>query len=73
MMTLADYLEKTGKTEAEIASAVGCSQGTVNKLKLGKQWPSLDLVRRIVIVTDGKVTPNDFAGIDADKDGEDGA
>ena len=66
-MTLFDYLVKTDRTEAEIASVIGCSQGTVNKLKLGKAKPSLDLMRRIVYATGGDVTPNDFAGIIPDQ------
>lgn len=69
-MTLADYISKTGRKEAELAAAFKCSQGTVNKLKLGKQWPSLELVRRIALATDGRVNPNDFAGVSSDKDGE---
>ena len=67
-MKLSDYMDQTDLTEAKIAVLVGCSQATVNKIKLGKQWPGPDLLRRIAAVTDGKVTPNDFAGIPSEKD-----
>jgi len=64
-MTLSEYLASTNQTETDFAVAVGCSQGTVNKLKRGTIRPSLELAGRIARATEGRVTPNDFLNISA--------
>ncbi len=59
-MTLDEYLIKEGLTETVFAAKAGVSQAQVNRLRKGGVWPKQKLVRRILIVTGGKVTPNDF-------------
>ena len=59
-MTLSDYLDKAGVTEAEFAVTIGYSQATVSKLKSGRQWPGLYLLMQVVWATGGEVTANDF-------------
>jgi len=65
-MKISDYMAQAELTEAQAAILFGCSQATVNKIKLGKQWPSPGLMRRIAEATAGSVMPNDFAGLATD-------
>ena len=44
---LRGFLEGTGTTQAEMAEALGLSQGQISKLVRGLQQPSLDLALRI--------------------------
>jgi transcriptional regulator with XRE-family HTH domain len=46
-----DYLERTGKTEKELADAIGVSQAFVNMLKRGEKMPSPKLAAKIESVT----------------------
>jgi len=62
-MTLSDFIEQERLTEADLARVVGCSQSTINRVKLGGCAPSMRLATGIMKATGGKVTPNDFAGI----------
>lgn len=59
-MKLDAYIRQTGTTEQALARLVGCSQGTINKLRNGKINPSLDLLNAVFRATNGAVTPNDF-------------
>jgi predicted XRE-type DNA-binding protein len=58
-MRLADWLKETGMAQDTFAAAIGVTQGRVSQLVRGG-WPSADLALKIAIVTDGKVTANDF-------------
>lgn len=55
METLAQYLERTGTTEAAFADAVGLSRMSVSRIKHGRQWPSRKTAQRIAQVTGGAV------------------
>jgi transcriptional regulator with XRE-family HTH domain len=46
----------------ELASLVGASKASLSRIETGLQTPSLGLVRRIVGVSGGALTANDFAG-----------
>jgi transcriptional regulator with XRE-family HTH domain len=59
-MTLDEYLTQNDLTETEFARLVGCSQGTINKLRNGKTNPTMTMLQAISRATDGAVTPNDF-------------
>lgn len=59
-MTLDEYIRSTGTTEAAIAAAAGCSQGSVNKVRNGIINPTFDLLRRISEATGGQFKPGDF-------------
>lgn len=59
-MTLDEYLTAEKLTETVFAAKVGISQPHVGRLRKGRVWPQKDLLARIMIVTEGKVTPNDF-------------
>lgn len=58
-MRLADWLRQTNTTQAQLAKAVGATQGRISQLLKGAP-PSFALARRIADVTGGQVTANDF-------------
>jgi hypothetical protein len=59
-MTLSEYLDWKNLTETEFGSLIGRSQSAVNKLKNSKRRPDWETLTRIVAVTDGAVTWQDF-------------
>lgn len=59
-MTLKQYLSGTGETISGFARRLGVSHATVSRLVHGHNGPSGMLAKKIMIVTDGKVTPLDF-------------
>ena len=59
-MTLADFLKKKNIRQADFAVQIGRSAAYVSMICRGQIWPSRDVVTRILEVTGGKVTPNDF-------------
>lgn len=64
VMTLDQYLAAKRLTETAFAGMVGANQATINRLKRGSV-PGAALMARIIEVTNGEVTPNDFYGIPA--------
>lgn len=59
-MTLADFLKKKNIRQADFADRIGKSAPYVSMICRGQIWPSRDVIHRIVEVTGGKVTANDF-------------
>ena len=59
-MKLRDFLKKNEITEEEFSDSVGSSQAHINYIIRGKRNPSLDLARRIIKATDGKVNIADL-------------
>jgi len=58
-MKLAEYLDVKGIKRAEFAERIGVSPGRVSQLCSGG-WPSGDVAEKIVAVTGGAVTADDF-------------
>lgn len=55
--------EPVPMTKKRFAQLIGVSQSYVSMLLAdGAPWPNKDIVRRIGVVTEGAVTPNDLAG-----------
>lgn len=60
-MKLISYLEQSEISYARFAEMIGASNGkVVHRYARGEQIPSRDFMARIVEVTGGAVTPNDF-------------
>ena len=59
-MRLADYLKQEKSNSRIFAEEVGASQSAVIKWIYGKRFPRHHHLKRILQVTDGKVTANDF-------------
>ncbi len=66
-MKLADWLKRTGTTQADFAKATGVSQGRISQIVKGEA-PSLDLAMKIESMTRGKVRIGDLARADRNKD-----
>jgi transcriptional regulator with XRE-family HTH domain len=59
-MTFSDWMSLTGKTDAEVAKHLGVDRVSVTRYRLGSRIPDWDVMPRIVELTRGAVTPNDF-------------
>lgn len=59
-MKLASYLEKTGTTRYAFAKAIGVTPPYITALCAGDNWPGREVMTRIIAVTGGEVTANDF-------------
>lgn len=49
--TISEYLEKSKKTESELAALLEISQAHVNEIKNGKKRPSPELAQKIESLT----------------------
>lgn len=70
-MTFEDYLTESGVTIAELAARMGCSVQTLYKYRNGTRFPHRKAQQQIFHLTEGKVTPNDWVGVIAQKSGDD--
>lgn len=59
-MKLIDYMKLHGKTDQDIAAAVGKTPSGVRKWMYGERIPRPDQMRKITEITGGEVTANDF-------------
>ena len=57
---LTRFREKAGLTQAQLAERLNVSRWMVNRLERRERRPSWDLVARIVEVSSGQVTADDF-------------
>lgn len=63
-MTLETYLSNTGKTPAEFAKTIGVYEFSVRRYLKGRV-PTPEVMAKIIRVTNGDVTANDFFKIAA--------
>ena len=54
------FREKAGLTQAQLAARLNVTRWMVNRLERRERRPSWDLVARIVEVSNGQVTADDF-------------
>lgn len=59
-MKLNEYLKNNCLTNGMFAETLGISAEAVRRYRRGIRIPSADMMLRIVEVTGGEVTPNDF-------------
>ena len=59
-MTLSDWLAETGTPLPDFAARVGHSEAGVRKWIYGQRFPRPDALRKIIEITDGKVTIADL-------------
>ncbi len=57
---LRTYRRKVGATQRQLAERLGISLPSLCRLERNQQWPSRDLMERIVAETGGFVSPADF-------------
>lgn len=66
-MNLSDFMRLKEISDQEMATQVGCSEFAVRKWKYGERVPRGAALARIVEVTEGAVTANDFLPGGSDK------
>ena len=66
-MKLKDYMVVHGVGLTEMARLLGVSEVAVSRYRQGARRPSPDVMRRIIRVTKGAVTPNDFYDLENSK------
>ena len=59
-MKLGTYLSENGITHADFAARIGTSQAAVTRYVLEQRTPRPDVISRIMSITSGEVTANDF-------------
>lgn len=59
-MKLEAYLTSKEMTDEAFASAIGCSQSQVNRLRNRKAFPKPDMVSKIHVATSGAVSATDW-------------
>jgi DNA-binding XRE family transcriptional regulator len=59
-MKLSDYIAAQGLTDAEFGKLVNLSSQSINRIKHGRQTPSLRVAMAICDVTGGTVTASDL-------------
>lgn len=59
-MKLNDYLEHKGIKPQEFADSMGVAMQSVYRWLNGERRPDWDLLPRLIELTDGEVTANDF-------------
>lgn len=60
MQKLELWIEKSGKTQEQIAADLGVTQGSVSRWCAGEAIPRPEMMQKIVEYTGGEVQPNDF-------------
>ncbi|MER9336028.1 helix-turn-helix transcriptional regulator [Mesorhizobium sp. M0293] len=68
---LREWLQRKPRpmTKQRFADLIGCTAAYVSMLLADNApWPGREIARRIAIVTEGEVTPNDLAGYPPDDD-----
>lgn len=62
-MLLVTFLKKKKITKTHFSKEVGVTKSAINQYCSGKRKPMPNIMQRIIKVTGGKVTPNDFYNI----------
>lgn len=59
-MQLADYLKANGISDEDFGQSIGVTRQAVHRYKTFDRFPERPVLTKIVEVTGGDVTPNDF-------------
>jgi transcriptional regulator with XRE-family HTH domain len=57
---LRTYRHKVGITLDRLASQVGAAKSTLSRIEGGTRFPSVDLISRLVVASDGLLRADDF-------------
>ena len=68
-MRLSSWLKDQGQTHEWLAIQLGVDRGTVTRYLSGARRPSWDIMPRIIEITRGDVTANDFIDLKPGNDG----
>ncbi len=59
-MRLDEYMEATALSDAALAERIGVARATVTRYRNQRRTPRREIMQRIIQVTRGKVTANDW-------------
>ena len=59
-MNLQQYIDLSRRTPSDVARAAGVSPGTLHDLLTGRRKPSVEMMQKIRIATDGHVTADSW-------------
>lgn len=59
-MKLSEWRDREGWSQQRLADELGCTISTIWRYEQGQRDPDADTKRRIFLITDGAVEPNDF-------------
>lgn len=59
-MKLSEWRDREGWSQQRLADKLGCTISTIWRYEQGQRDPDADTKRRIFLITDGAVEPNDF-------------
>lgn len=59
-MRLHDWRKQAGLNQQQVGSMLGVSGAAIGRYEAGARMPDREIMARIVVSTDGAVTPNDF-------------
>lgn len=59
-MKLGDWRRREAMTQPDLAIALDVTLSSVARYETGTRMPEPDVMRRVYVVTDGSVQPNDF-------------
>lgn len=60
MNALRTWRKSASLTIEQLAGDLGVSVGSLSRIERGEQWPDQAFFERMVCLTNGAVTPNDF-------------
>ena len=60
MSKLRDYRIARGLSQQDLAASVGVKKSAISRIEKGKRVPSMGLVARIVEVSEGELSADDF-------------
>jgi DNA-binding XRE family transcriptional regulator len=60
MTKLREYRIARGLSQQSFAASVGVKKATISRIEKGKRVPSMGLVARIVEISDGELSADDF-------------
>lgn len=64
-MKLGEWRRARGWTQQQLSDAIDCVIATVARYENGTRLPERDIMKRIYIVSERSVTPNDFYDVPA--------
>lgn len=66
MSKLREYRESKGLSQEALAKSVGVRKAAISRIELGRRTPSMGLVARLVAVSDGDLSADDFLPSEAE-------
>lgn len=68
-MQLSEYLKAKGVSDEDFGQSIGVTRQAVHRYKTFDRFPDRPVLAKILEVTDGEVTPNDFLPAPTDQQG----